>query len=45
MPVDDILLEAEERMVKSEGVVVSEFAGVRTGKASTARVETLMIEA
>ena len=32
-------------MIKSEEVVVSEFAGVRTGKASTALVENLMIEA
>ncbi|MCH2378364.1 MAG: ribosome recycling factor [Pedosphaera sp.] len=45
MPVDDILLETEEKMIKSEEVVVSEFAGVRTGKASTALVENLMIEA
>ena len=30
MPVDDILLEAEEKMIKSEEVVVHEFAGVRT---------------
>ena len=45
MPVDDILLEAEEKMIKSEEVVVHEFAGVRTGKASTALVENLMIEA
>ena len=45
MPVDDILLEAEEKMLKSEEVVVNGFAGVRTGKASTALVENLMIEA
>ena len=32
-------------MIKSEEVVVHEFAGVRTGKASTALVENLMIEA
>ena len=32
MPVDDILLEAEEKMIKTEEVVVNEFAGVRTGK-------------
>jgi len=45
MPVDDILLEAEEKMQKSESVVVDEFAGVRTGKASPALVENLPIEA
>ena len=45
MPVDDILLETEEKMLKSEEVVVIEFAGVRTGKASPALVENLMIEA
>ena len=45
MPVDDILIETEEKMLKSEEVVVSEFAGVRTGKASSALVENLMIEA
>ncbi len=45
MPVDDILLEAEEKMLKSEEAMVSEFAGVRTGKASPALVENLMIEA
>ena len=45
MPVDDILLEAEEKMIKSEEAVVNEFAGVRTGKASPALVENLMIEA
>ena len=34
MTPDDILLEAEEKMEKTEQVVVNEFAGVRTGKAS-----------
>ena len=32
-------------MLKSEEAMVSEFAGVRTGKASPALVENLMIEA
>ena len=45
MPVDDILLEAEKKMLKSEEAMVIEFAGVRTGKASPALVENLMIEA
>jgi ribosome recycling factor len=44
MTPDDILLEAEEKMEKSEKVVVNEFAGVRTGKASAALVENIMVE-
>lgn len=45
MPVDDILLEAEDKMIKTEQVVQHEFAGVRTGKASPALVENLVVEA
>jgi ribosome recycling factor len=44
MPLDDILLEAEEKMEKTEQVILSEFAGVRTGKASPALVENIMVE-
>jgi ribosome recycling factor len=44
MTPDDILLEAEEKMIKTEQVVVSEFAGVRTGKASAALVENIIVE-
>jgi ribosome recycling factor len=44
MPVDDILLEAEEKMMKTEEVVQHEFSGVRTGKASPSLVENLMVE-
>jgi ribosome recycling factor len=44
MPSDDILLEAEEKMMKTEEVVVREFAGVRTGKASPALVENIQAE-
>lgn len=44
MPVDDILLEAEEKMIKTEEVVVHEFSGVRTGKASPALVENILVE-
>jgi ribosome recycling factor len=44
MPLDDILLEAEEKMIKSEEVVVHEFAGVRTGKASPGLVENILVE-
>ncbi|MSU56757.1 MAG: ribosome recycling factor [Pedosphaera sp.] len=44
MTFDDILLEAEEKMEKTEQVVVNEFAGVRTGKASAALVENIMVD-
>jgi len=44
MALDDILLEAEEKMEKTEQVVVNEFAGVRTGKASPALVENVLVE-
>src|SRR6185436_9473193 len=42
---DDILLEAEEKMMKTEEVVQHEFAGVRTGKASPSLVENIQAEA
>jgi ribosome recycling factor len=44
MALDDILLEAEEKMIKTEQVVVNEFAGVRTGKASASLVENIMVD-
>ncbi len=44
MPLDEALLEAEEKMQKSEEVVQREFAGVRTGKASPTLVENLQVE-
>jgi ribosome recycling factor len=44
MPVDEILLEAEEKMIKTEEVVVNEFSGVRTGKASPSLVENILVE-
>ena len=44
MPVDDVLLETEDKMQKSEEVVQREFAGVRTGKASPGLVENLQVE-
>lgn len=44
MPIDDILLEAEDKMIKTEQVVQNEFSGVRTGKASPALVENIMVE-
>ncbi len=45
MSIDDILLEAEEKMTKTEQVVIHEFAGVRTGKASPGLIEGLPVEA
>lgn len=45
MPVDDILLEAEEKMQKSEDVMVNDFAGIRTGKASPSLIENILVEA
>ena len=44
MTPDEILLEAEEKMIKTEQVVVNEFAGVRTGKASAGLVENIQVE-
>ncbi len=44
MALDDILLEAEEKMLKTEEVVQKEFTGVRTGKASPSLVENILVE-
>src|SRR3954470_18353016 len=44
MTLDDIILEAEEKMMKTEEVVQHEFAGVRTGKASPGLVENILVE-
>ncbi len=44
MALDDILLEAEDKMTKTETVVQHEFAGIRTGKASPVLVENIMVE-
>ena len=44
MALDDILLEAEEKMIKTEEVVKHEFSGVRTGKASPSLVENILVE-
>jgi len=44
MSPDDILLEAEDKMIKTDQVVANEFAGVRTGKASSSLVENVMVE-
>jgi ribosome recycling factor len=44
MSSDEILIEAEEKMIKTEQVVVNEFAGVRTGKASASLIENILVE-
>src|SRR6188472_2480635 len=44
MALDEILLEAEEKMIKTEEVVQKEFSGVRTGKASPSLVENILVE-
>jgi ribosome recycling factor len=44
MALDDYLLEAEDKMSKTEQVLVNGLAGVRTGKASPALVENLQVE-
>ena len=44
MALDDVLLEAEEKMIKTEEVVLKEFSGVRTGKASPGLVENILVE-
>ena len=44
MQPDEILMEAEEKMIKTEQVVMNDFAGVRTGKASPSLVEHILVE-
>jgi ribosome recycling factor len=44
MALDDILLDTEEKMLKTEEVVQHEFSGVRTGKASPSLVENILVE-
>src|SRR5437764_13149149 len=44
MALDDFLLEAEDKMSKTENVVMNEFTGVRTGKASPSLVENILVE-
>ncbi len=45
MTLQDVLDTMEEKMMKTLDVVHSEFAAVRTGKASTALVENIQVEA
>jgi ribosome recycling factor len=44
MTIDDVLLEAEEKMGKTEEVVTHEFSGIRTGKASPGLVENVQVD-
>ena len=41
---DEMLMELEERMMKTEEALKQNFNGIRTGKASPALVENLMVE-
>lgn len=45
MALDDVLLEAEEKMLKTTEVVQHEFSSIRTGRASSALVENIMVNA
>jgi ribosome recycling factor len=42
--VDDVMLDSEDKMEKSINVLVDQFSGIRTGKASTALVENVQVE-
>jgi ribosome recycling factor len=42
--IDETLLNAEERMEKAVTVAKDDFAGIRTGRASTALVERITVE-
>ena len=44
MAFKEILSDAENKMKKTEDVVVHEFSGVRTGKASATLVENILVE-
>jgi ribosome recycling factor len=44
MALDDILLEVEEKMAKTEEFLVKEFSGVRTSKASPGLVENIQVD-
>ncbi len=45
MSIEEILFEAEEKMLKTEEHLLHQFSGVRTGKASPALIENVIIEA
>jgi ribosome recycling factor len=44
MPYDDIVLEAEEKMEKALEVLLQEFKGVRTGRATPGLVEGIHVD-
>ncbi|MCK4341422.1 MAG: ribosome recycling factor [Phycisphaerae bacterium] len=44
MALDDVLLEAEERMEKAAEFLKLEFRSVRTGRATTGLIDTLKVE-
>lgn len=44
MAIKDLFDEIEERMMNAEEAMKVEFAGIRTGKASTSLVENIMVE-
>jgi ribosome recycling factor len=44
MPIDDILLDCEEHMEKALEHLRHELRGIRTGRASPAQIEHLMVE-
>lgn len=41
---DDVLLDVEDKMMKSLTMVLEQFSGIRTGKASPALVENVRVE-
>ncbi len=43
MPIDQVLKETEGKRDKSDGAMMQEFEGIRTGKANPALVENLMV--
>ena len=45
MTIDEVLFDAEEKMLKTEDHVLNQFAGVRTGKATPSLIENVMVEA
>ena len=42
--IDDILLEAEEKMDKAVDAASHEFANIRTGRATSSMFEQLMVD-
>jgi len=44
MPVDDVLLDAEEKMDKAAAHLAEEYRGVRTGRASAGLVEHIKVD-